>query len=170
MLQNTQRNPQRRQRHPTPVFLPGESQGRGSLVGCRLWGRTESDTTERLSSRETQHSSRCWGATSIVVLGARVCLVAQLCLTLCDPVECSPCPPPEDLPNPGIKPRSPALWVDSLPSEPPGKPRSSQSCIWLYHQWSGCHSGSRRQRQGPFPDQCLADYCGSFPVDIPFPV
>ena len=28
------------------VFLPGESQGRGSLVGCCLWGRTESDTTE----------------------------------------------------------------------------------------------------------------------------
>ena len=32
--------------HPTPVFLPGESQGWGSLVGCRLWGRTESDKTE----------------------------------------------------------------------------------------------------------------------------
>ena len=31
---------------PTPVFLPGESQGLGGLVGCRLWGRTESDTTE----------------------------------------------------------------------------------------------------------------------------
>ena len=31
---------------PTPVFLPRESQGWGSLVGCRLWGRTESDTTE----------------------------------------------------------------------------------------------------------------------------
>ena len=30
----------------TPVFLPGESQGRGSLVGRRLWGRKESDTTE----------------------------------------------------------------------------------------------------------------------------
>ena len=28
------------------VFLLGESQGRGSLVGCHLWGRTESDTTE----------------------------------------------------------------------------------------------------------------------------
>ena len=28
------------------IFLPGESQGRGSLVGFRLWGRTESDTTE----------------------------------------------------------------------------------------------------------------------------
>ena len=36
----------RRKWQPTPVFLPGESQGRGSLVGCRLWGRTESDKTE----------------------------------------------------------------------------------------------------------------------------
>ena len=36
----------RRKWQPTPVFLPGESQGRGSLVGFRLWGRTESDTTE----------------------------------------------------------------------------------------------------------------------------
>ena len=32
----------RRKWQPTQVFLPGESQGRGSLVGCRLWGRTES--------------------------------------------------------------------------------------------------------------------------------
>ena len=31
---------------PTPVFLPGEPQERGRLVGCHLWGRTESDTTE----------------------------------------------------------------------------------------------------------------------------
>ena len=36
----------RRKRQPTPVFSPGESQGRGSLVGCCLWGRSESDTTE----------------------------------------------------------------------------------------------------------------------------
>ena len=36
----------RRKWQPTPVFLPGESQGRGSLVGCRLWGLTELDTTE----------------------------------------------------------------------------------------------------------------------------
>ena len=36
----------RRKWQPTPVFLPGESQGRGSLVGCHLWGRTESDTTD----------------------------------------------------------------------------------------------------------------------------
>ena len=36
----------RRKWQPTPVFLPGESQGRGSLAGCRLWGHTESNTTE----------------------------------------------------------------------------------------------------------------------------
>ena len=36
----------RRKWQPIPVFSPGESQGWGSLVGCRLWGRTESDTTE----------------------------------------------------------------------------------------------------------------------------
>ena len=36
----------RRKWQPTRVFLPGESQGWGSLVGCRLWGRTESDMTE----------------------------------------------------------------------------------------------------------------------------
>ena len=36
----------RRKWQPTPVFLPGESQGWGSLVGRRLWGRTESDTTK----------------------------------------------------------------------------------------------------------------------------
>ena len=36
----------RRKWQPTPVFLPGESQGWGSLVGCRLWGCTELDTTE----------------------------------------------------------------------------------------------------------------------------
>ena len=35
----------RRKWQPTPVFLNGESQGRVSLVGCRLWGYTESDTT-----------------------------------------------------------------------------------------------------------------------------
>ena len=36
----------RRKWQPTPVFLPGESQGRGSPVGCHLWGPTELDTTE----------------------------------------------------------------------------------------------------------------------------
>ena len=43
----------RRKWQPTPVLLPGESQGRGSLVGCRLWGHTELDTTE--VTQQQQH-------------------------------------------------------------------------------------------------------------------
>ena len=46
--------PWRRKWQPTPVFLPGESQGRGSLVGCYLWGCTESDTTEA-TQQQQQH-------------------------------------------------------------------------------------------------------------------
>ena len=67
-------------------------------------------------------------------------LVTQSCPTVCDPMDRSPQAPPsmgfsrqeywsqlpfpllEELPNPGIKPGSPALQADSLPSEPPGKP------------------------------------------------
>ena len=44
----------RRKWQPTPVFLPGESQGWGSLAGCHLWGRTESDTTEAMQQQQ-QH-------------------------------------------------------------------------------------------------------------------
>ena len=35
------------------MFLPGESQGWGSLMGCRLWGRTELDTTEATQQQQT---------------------------------------------------------------------------------------------------------------------
>ena len=66
--------------------------------------------------------------------------VAQSCLTLCNPMDCSlpgftvdgifqarvlsglPFPSPGDLPDPGIELRSPALQADALPAEPPGKP------------------------------------------------
>ena len=41
----------------TPVFLPGESQGRGSLVGCCLWGCTESDTTEVTQQQQQQQQA-----------------------------------------------------------------------------------------------------------------
>ena len=72
-----------------------------------------------------------------------LCLVTKLCLTLCDPMDCSlsgscpwglsrqgywsglPCPPPGDLHSPGIEPRSPSLQADSIPSEPPGKPMNT---------------------------------------------
>ena len=40
--------------HPTPVLLPGKSHGRRSLVGCRLWSRTESDTTEVTQQQQQQ--------------------------------------------------------------------------------------------------------------------
>ena len=53
----------RRKWQPTPVFLPGESQGRGSLVGCRLCGRTESDTTEATQQQQQQHSNYKWSIT-----------------------------------------------------------------------------------------------------------
>ena len=44
----------RRKWQPTPVFLPGESQGRGSLVGCRLWDRTESDMAEVTQQQQSR--------------------------------------------------------------------------------------------------------------------
>ena len=70
--------------------------------------------------------------------------VAQPCPTLCDPVDCSPpgssvygilqarvlewlpFPSPGDLPDPGIKPRSPTLQADALTSEQPGKQENKQ--------------------------------------------
>ena len=70
------------------------------------------------------------------------CSVTKSCLTLCDPMDCSQQAPlsmgfprqeywsgesfhfPGDLPDPDIKPVSPAWQADSLPPEPPGKPES----------------------------------------------
>ena len=49
----------RRKWQPTSVFLPGESQGWGSLMGCCLWGCTESDTTEQLPFPYAQQWD-CW--------------------------------------------------------------------------------------------------------------
>ena len=65
--------------------------------------------------------------------------VAQLCLTLCDPMDYTVhgilqarilewlSPSPGDLPNPGIEPRSPTLQTDSLPNEPQGK-----MCVYIH--------------------------------------
>ena len=73
-------------------------------------------------------------------LCAVLCLVAQSCPTLCNPMDNNPpgssvhrdspgkntgvgcCDPPGDLPNPGVEPRSPALQTDSLSPKAPGKP------------------------------------------------
>ena len=49
----------RRKWQPTPVFLPGESQGWGTLVGCHLWGHTESDITEATQQWFSDKESAC---------------------------------------------------------------------------------------------------------------
>ena len=48
----------RRQWQPTPVLLPGESQGWGNLVGCCLWGHTESDMTDMTQQQQQQQQER----------------------------------------------------------------------------------------------------------------
>ena len=81
----------RRKWQPTPVFLPGESQGRGSLVGCRLWGRTESNTTEASSSSRLYPSpltSILWSRNiSELVVNIWKGKVLPSCPTLCDPMD-----------------------------------------------------------------------------------
>ena len=75
--------------------------------------------------------------------------VAQLCPTLCDPMDCIVQNSPDqntgvgslsilpgDLPNPGIKPRSPTLQADSLPAEPQGKPKNTGVGSLSLLQWS----------------------------------
>ena len=61
----------RRQWHPTPVLLPGESQGRRSLVGCSPWGRKESDTTEQLqlSLFTFMHWEKKWQPAPVLLPG-----------------------------------------------------------------------------------------------------
>ena len=61
----------RRKLQPTPVFLPGESQGRESLVGCCLWGCTEPDKTEVTYQQQQQGQmrKRKWQPTSVFLLG-----------------------------------------------------------------------------------------------------
>ena len=118
----------RRKWQPTPVFLPGEPQGRGSLVGCRLWGGTESDATEATQQQQQQ--------------GIHYMCCTQLWPTLCNPVDCKP-PAPSvhrifrqeywsrlpfpslgNLPNPGTEPafsRISCTADGSFTAEPSGK-------------------------------------------------
>ena len=59
----------RRKWQPTPVFLPGESQGRWGLVSCRLWGRTESDTTEVTQQQQPCLSALFSGMNYVHIVG-----------------------------------------------------------------------------------------------------
>ena len=93
---------------PTPVFMPGKSHGPRSLVGYSSWGWKESDTTERLTSLHTKswekkRSQSQWAKGRIIQLNAEFQKIArrekkkwsesevtQSCLTLCNPIGCSP--------------------------------------------------------------------------------
>ena len=118
----------RRKWQPTPVFLPGESQGRGSLVGCRP-GVAQSRTRLKWLSSS---SSNTW---------LFLFLVTKSCPTLFSTPRTvafpaslsmgfprqeywsgSPFPSPGDHPNPGIEPVSPALTSGFFTTEPPEKP------------------------------------------------
>ena len=122
------------------MFLPGKSYGQRSLAGYSPWGRKS--WTQLSDSTTTTYNSNFMLFTSehvdLYSLKVKV-LVTQLYLTLCNPMDCNlpgssiqgifqartlewvAFPSPWDLPKPRIKPRSPALQADSLPSEPPGK-------------------------------------------------
>ena len=97
----------RRKWQPTPLFLPGESQGQSSLVGCRLWGRTESDTTDvtqqqqyglnaedSMVSRNTMdpalnHDTYLTSGETVYDGSVMCVLVTQSYPTLCNVMDCS---------------------------------------------------------------------------------
>ena len=100
-------------------YLPGNSKGyRSSVSGARVKDQI---------------------AQNMLLVLLHVCLVAQSCPTLCNPMDCSPPGSSihQDSPgkntgvgyhallHPGIKPKSPSMQVDSLPAEPPGKPKNT---------------------------------------------
>ena len=99
------------------MFLLEESQGRGSLVGCRLWGRTESDTTEVTQQQQQQQQQQTAACQASLSMGFPKQEYQKGLLF----------PPPGDHPNPGIKPTSPALAGGFSTTEPPGKPKDSRS-------------------------------------------
>ena len=101
---------------------------------CHLQNRTESDTTEAIQQQQQQHRIgtekilntyvKCKKKMNDEIRGN---LVSQSCPTVCNPMDCGPpgfsvrgisqaripCPPPGDLPQPGIEPVSPAMQSDS---------------------------------------------------------
>ena len=137
---------------PTPVFLPGNSHGRKSLVGYSPWGCKELDMTAATNTFLqgiflTQGSNPGLLPYRQILYHlspreAQSVLAAQSCPILCNPMDCSA--PPPTLPGSSAhgllqarilegvailfsrvssRPRSPALQADSLPSEPPSNIR-----------------------------------------------
>ena len=114
------------------------------MILWRNWKRNEKIRGDK--ENENRTIQNLWNTTEAALRGKSqihnlICLVAQLCPNLCNPMEPTrllclwgfsrqeywsglPCPPPGDLPNPGFEPRSPTLQVDSLLPEPQGKPKN----------------------------------------------
>ena len=107
------------------------------FIRCDTAGKRQERNLPASQHSIFSHRSVCVGVRTHV----QARLVAQFCLTLCDPMDSSPpgypcpwgfssqehcsglpCPPPGELPDPRIEPRSPIFQVDSLQSEPPRKP------------------------------------------------
>ena len=119
----------RRKWQPTPVFLPGESHGRRSLVGYSSWGGKESDTTELLHFTSL-HFMLGFGAFGLL-RPLHECMLQLPARFLCPwaspgkntGVSC------HDLLQ-GVFPTQGSNlyllcllhWADSLPTEPPGRP------------------------------------------------
>ena len=75
---------------PHSSTLAWKSHGRRSLVGCRLWGRTESDTTEATQQQQQQYSIQAIVSKIMKDHLITACVHAQslqLCLTVCDPMD-----------------------------------------------------------------------------------
>ena len=114
------------------------------MVHAGMWNGTAALKNNLTVSQNAIHTSVCDILSHSNIMKAYApCLVAKLCPTLCDPMDCSltvscpwgfsrqeywsglPCLPPGDLHNPGIELRSPSLQADSLLSELPGKPMNT---------------------------------------------
>ena len=95
----------RKKWQPTPVFLPGESDGWRGLVGCGLWGCKESDTTKQLTHTYTHththtmfqkwayahthtHTHTQCSRSELMQTNFKDAEVAQSCPTLCSPIDC----------------------------------------------------------------------------------
>ena len=115
----------RRKWQPTPVFLPGESQGRGSLVSCHLWGRRELDTTEATLQQHTLFLK-------ILILVSRIPSSHNILLAFL-------CPP--FFPTPTFFLHNPAF---NCLSSPLIGPRSVLS-LHIFPQWSQLPHGFKYQ-------------------------
>ena len=107
---------------------PEDGEGQRSLVCCSQRCRKVSDTTELLNNKVKSFS-----CVRLFEIPWTVAYQAPPSMGF-SRQECwsgLPFPSPGDLPHPGIKPGSPALWADALPSEPLGKPWTTMAALFL---------------------------------------